>query len=50
MSQYEVNFSVKGIRTKETISARSSIEAKNLIRARYAGCSVTFWSCTRVSD
>ena len=48
MSKYEISYSVKGIRTKEIVSAISVFDAKDLIRMRYVGCNVTFWSFKRI--
>lgn len=47
MTPYEVDYSVNGTRTKEIIYAVNAYKAKELIRDRYVGCRITFWSCLR---
>lgn len=44
MNTYYLTFTVNGKRTEQTVRARTLMDAKNLIRAQYAGCSINFIS------
>ena len=46
MVSYKITFRVNGNRTEEIITAISSSEAKNIIRAKYAGAKIQFISTT----
>lgn len=47
LRDYLVKFSVNGHRTEQIVSARSSLDAKRLIEAQYAGQKIVFYSCTQ---
>ena len=44
MNTYCLTFTVNGKRTEQIVRARSINEARNLIRAQYAGCNINFIS------
>lgn len=48
MFNYKCVFSVNTRKTEEIVYANSSVDAKKLIEARYAGNKITWWSCTKV--
>ncbi len=47
MPQWRCSFSVNGKKTEMIVAANSSIDAKKLVEAQYAGAKITWWSCTR---
>ncbi len=48
MSQYKCVFYVNSTKSEQVVSARSSVDAKRLIEAQYAGAKVRWISCNRV--
>ena len=48
MGRYKCEFTVNGVRSSLTVSARTSMDAKKLIAMQYEGCTITWWSVTRV--
>lgn len=48
MYQYKVTFIVNGHRTEETITAAGSSQAREIIKARYAGSELSFENVVRL--
>lgn len=48
MHEYELVYSVKGMRTRDVVSAYTMQDAKRLVEARYPGSHVVFWSCRQI--
>ena len=44
MNTYYLTFTVNGKRTEQAVRAKTMTDAKNLIRAQYAGSSISFIS------
>lgn len=48
MHEYECKISVNGRMTVEYVSARSTIDAKKLVEAKYPNCKITWYHCKKL--
>lgn len=48
MNKYKCEITVNGTRTSVTVSARTPMEAKKLVRMQYGGSRIIWWFVTRI--
>ena len=48
MHEYECSISINGKRTVEIVFAKTSIDARKIVEAKYPNCKITWWHCKQL--